>query len=101
MFDLLRVIVIFSYGSWSQQPCRGEAFIISLKGGRFTLRMQRAELKLRSRHEVKQMVAEALLKIVVFTFDRKLFCSIVPWTYLYGMIFLTTQRQSLEINLVN
>jgi len=47
------------------------------------------------------MVAEALLKIVVFTFDRKLFCSIVPWTYLYGMIFLTTQRQSLEINLVN
>jgi hypothetical protein len=63
--------------------------------------MQRAELKLRSRHEVKQMVAEALLKIVVFTFDRKLFHSIGVWTYLYGMIFLTTQRQSLEINLVN
>ena len=48
--------------------------------------MQRAELKLRSRHEVKQMVAEALLKIVVFTFDRKLFHSIGVWTYLYGMI---------------
>ena len=32
------------------------------------------------------MVAEALLKIVVFTFYRKLFCSIGPWTYLFDMI---------------
>ncbi len=63
--------------------------------------MQRADIKLRTRHELKQMVTEVLLKIVVFTFDRKLFHSIGVWTYLYGMIFLTTQRQSLEINLVN
>ena len=42
--------------------------------------------KLRTRHELKQMVTEVLLKIVVFTFDKKLFHSIGVWTYLYGMI---------------
>lgn len=48
--------------------------------------MQRADIKLWTRHELKEMVTEVLLKIVVFTFDRKLFHSIGVWTYLYGMI---------------
>ena len=37
-------------------------------------------------YEVKLMDAEALLKIVVFTFDRKLFRSMGAWTYLDEMI---------------